>query len=390
MDLIAPTNWDHKLVPEYKALGIKEAYGKLATDAIGGGRPAYILPNVSRKRAAAHIGKLHDAGIRFNYILNAPCLSSQEFTRTGRARIYKLLNWLVSIGVDKVTVTIPYLLQMIKDKFPTLEVCVSVFAGVDSLEKALFWQEIGVDEITLLQTALNRNFGQLKLIRKNVKCRLRLLGNTGCLYQCPLIGYHASISSHASQTRYSNKAGFMIDYCSLSCKYLRLTKPERFIRSNWIRPEDLHIYEEIGIDGIKLVDRRCSTEHLIKIARSYSKRYFEGNLLELLPLFHGGLPLTKETLLLKLKYFFHPFESNIFAIPQLKTIVQDLNIYIDNRKLDGFIKKFMEQDCDAEVCSDCQYCDQVAKEVIQYDREYLERLKSFYRGFLNNLAKGKF
>jgi collagenase-like PrtC family protease len=390
MDLIAPTNWDNNLIPEYKTLGIKEAYGKMAIDVIGGGRPAYILPNVSKNEVTKHIALLHDAGIRFNYILNAPCLNSQEFTRTGRARIHALLNWLVKIGVDKVTVTIPYLLLMIKNKHSSLDVCVSVFAGVDSLEKALFWQGIGADEITLLQTALNRNFGQLKLIRKNIKCKLRLLGNTGCLYHCPLIAYHGLISSHASQKEHSRKAGFTYDYCSLFCRYLRLLEPGKFISSNWIRPEDLPIYEEIGIDGIKLVDRRCSTEQLIKIATAYSKTHYEGNFVELLPMFHGRQRVTKKNLWLKIKYFFHPLESNMFALSKLDTLAQDLNIHIDNRKLDGFIKKFMEQDCDASNCHDCQYCDRVAKDVIRYDKAYLEKIKSAYNEFLNNVTKGKF
>ncbi|MDP2924181.1 MAG: U32 family peptidase [Candidatus Omnitrophota bacterium] len=390
MELIAPTNWDNQLIASYKSLGIKEAYGKMAIDFIGGGRPAYILPYVNRRQVATHIKMLHAAGIKFNYILNSPCLNSEEFTRTGRANIYSLLRWLTEIGVDKVTITIPYLLQLIKDKYPKLEICISVFAGIDSIEKALFWQDIGADEITLLQTIVNRNFSLLKQIRKHTTCRLKLIGNTSCLYNCPLIGYHALSNAHASQSKYSHRAGLSIDYCSIFCKYLRLSEPAKFISSSWIRPEDLHFYEEIGIDGIKLVDRRCSTEQLIKIAVSYSKRHFEGNLFELLPLFYGRPPQSaQKNLLLKLKYFFHPLESNMLAIAKLDFLMRDLKIYIDNRKLDGFIKKFIEQDCTFQGCAECGYCERIAKEVIVYDKDYLEKLKSIYKEFLSNLAKGK-
>lgn len=390
MEIIASTNWDNQLIASYKSLGIKEVYGKMAIDFIGGGRPAYILPDVNKRQVSAHIKMLHAAGIKFNYILNSPCLSSEEFTRSGKANIYSLIRWLREIGVDKVTITIPYLLQLIKNKYPELGVCVSVFAGVDSVEKALFWQNIGADEITLLQTTVNRNFSLLRQIRKHTACRLKLIGNTSCLYNCPLISYHALNNAHASQSKYSHKAGLNIDYCSIFCKYLRLSDPAKFISSNWIRPEDLHFYEEIGMDGIKLVDRRCSTQHLIKIATSYSKRYFEGNLLELLPLFYGRPPQSaQKNFLMKLKYFFHPLESNMLAIAKLGVLMQDLQIYIDNRKLDGFLKKFIEQDCAYQGCAECGYCGRIAKEVITYDKNYIENLKLNYKEFLDNLAKGK-
>jgi len=385
MDIIAPTNWDAGLVAEYKKSGVKEVYAKMAIDFIGGGRPAYILPSITRKHAEEHIHLFRDAGIKFNYILNAPSLNSQEFTRSGKTHINRLLKWLTKAGVDKVTVTIPYLLQFVKKEHPSLKTCVSVFAGVDSVNKALFWQGLGADEITLLQTSLNRNFNQLKLIRKNVKLRLKLIGNTGCLYQCPLIGYHALISSHASQRQHSHRAGLMYDYCSLFCRYLRLDEPVKFIRSNWIRPEDLHIYEGIGIDGIKLVDRSCSTEQLIKIVSSYSKRYFEGNLLELLPLFYGRSRSIRKGLLLKIRYLFHPFENDIFSLPKLNVLVQDLEIQINNRELDGFIDKFLEKDCSTIDCLDCQYCDQVAEKVVRYDKLYVDTLKDKYKEFLDKL-----
>jgi len=236
MELIPPTNFDNELVMEFKRIGIKETYGKLAIDFIGGGRPASGLHYVSKRRVAEHIRKLHDAGISFNYLLNASCLGSIEFTRLGRKKIYRLLRWLVDIKVDKITVTIPYLLQLIKDKHPHLKLCVSTIAEVNSLQKALFWQKIGADEITLSHLSLCRNFNQLSLIKKAVSCKLRLIANAGCLYQCPLSQYHTSWDSHASQLRFSNKAGLLISYCTLFCRYLRLLNPVEFIRSQLIRP----------------------------------------------------------------------------------------------------------------------------------------------------------
>lgn len=389
IELIPPTNFDDALIAEFKAMGIRETYGKLAIDALGGGRFASGLPNISRKRLAKHVKKLDDSGIDFNYILNSPCYSAQEFTRSGRKAIRGLLDWLVSNGVKKVTVTIPYILQIIKDAYPGLKVSVSTYAQVDSYQKARYWQEIGADEITLLDTCLNRNFKLLKIIRGGIKVKLRLIGNTSCLPHCHLFQYHALLSAHGSQTAYSNKAGFAVDYCAIYCKYLRLANPVNFIYSQWIRPEDLGIYEEAGIDAIKLIDRRCSTATLINITRSYHKRRYDGNLLDLLPAFQGKSPKNPGNLLLKIKYYFHPFESNIFKVMELDKQMKGLDIYIDNAKLNGFIAGLRDKDCNYSSCPECGYCNKVALEVIHCDSGYLERTAGIYKRILENIIKGK-
>lgn len=390
MELIPPTNFDDVLVDEFAAMGIKEVYGKLAVDFIGGGRFAYGLPNISRKNLINHIKKLRDAGICFNYILNTPCLSSKEFTRTGRKRIKELLNWLVLNGVEKVTVTIPYILQVIKDIYPDFKVCVSTYAQVDSYQKAKYWQDIGADEITLLDTSVNRNFKLLKVIRGGISAKLRLIANTGCLRHCHLIQSHALSAAHGSQTSYFHKAGFTVDYCLIYCRYLRLLNPVDFIRSQWIRPEDINIYEEAGIDGIKLIDRGCSTATIVAITKSYYERKYSGNLLDLLPAFHGKSPRNLMNILLKIRYCLHPFENNIFNILKIHKKIEGINIYIDNAKLNGFISGLRVKDCDYLVCSNCGYCDKIAQEVIQYDKDYVDKICRVYKGLIKDIVKGKF
>lgn len=389
MELIPPTNFDDALVDEFEAMGIKEVYGKLAVDFMGGARYASGLPNVSRKNLIKHIKKLHDAGINFNYILNAPCLSSEEFTRTGRKKIRELLNWLVLNGVKKVTVTIPYILQVIKDIYPDFKVCVSTYAQVDSCQKAKYWQDIGADEITLPDVSVNRNFKLLEKIRKGISIKLRLIGNTSCLPHCIFFQYHGLLASHGSQAAYFSKAGFAVDYCAIYCKYLRLLNPVNFIQSQWIRPEDLVFYEELGIDGIKLIDRRCSTNMLVKITKSYYERKYNGNLLDLLPAFHGTSAKSSGNFLLKLRYFFHPLQSNVFTIFRLNKMIDRLDIYIDNSKLDKFIGQIKKNDCESGNCGKCGYCDSVALDAVNYDKDYLEKMVKTYRGFLSDIIKGK-
>ena len=358
-------------------------------DIIGGGRPTAGLQHVSKKRLVEHTDKLHQSGIKFNYLLNAASINFEEHSRSGRKRIYRFVDWLVGVGVDKVTVAIPYLFQIIRNRYPNLRMNVSEIADVNTVRKAQFWRNIGADEITLSHPFLCRNFKQLRLIRQTVDCELKMIANGACLYQCPLFNYHNLWCSHASQSRVGNRPGLFIDYSFLSCRYLRMLNPAEFIRSQWIRPEDLSVYEDAGIDTIKLIDRRCSTDTILKITKAYSERKYNGNLLDLLPVFHESSPVTLRNAWHKLKYFFHPLESNLFNCFKLRKITKRIDVCIDNRKLDGFIKKFIEQDCSTKECSQCRYCDNIAKKVITYNQDTMEQAKHFSKEFLDNLVQGK-
>jgi len=386
--LIVPTNWDDALIPAYKSLGISECYGKLALDFVGGGRAGFILPDVGRRNVESHVRRLHDAGIQFNYLLNAGCTGFREFTRSGDRKLQELLRWLDRIEVDSVTVTSPYFLQVIKDRYPRIKVCASTNAEINSLQRAVFWDKLGADQLTLSHISLNRNFGLLRLIRKNVSCELRLIANSSCLFHCPLFRAHTSFDAHASQSDFFCKAGFSADYCNLFCKLVRLSDPVQFITSQWIRPEDLGAYESVGIDAIKLIDRRCSTEALIEICTRYSQRRYEGNLVDLLPTFHGKSPANKNTFFLKCRYFFHPREFNLFKIQEIGALVRNIDIFIDNRKLDNFIDKFIREDCSSRDCGSCGYCAKIAENVLSYDRTYLENLKSRHKKFLDDFVRG--
>lgn len=118
---------------------------------------------------------------------------------------------------------------------------------------------MGADIITLKQSTFNRNFNMLKKIREYVKCELQLIANNGCLFSCPFGFYHTHLIPHASQ-RWNKYRNSIVDYCALSCKYIKLKEPVNFIRAVWIRPEDVHYYEKIGIDYLKLVGRPKFTD----------------------------------------------------------------------------------------------------------------------------------
>lgn len=390
MKLSVPTNWDIELIHKAKKDNIEEIYGKLAADAVGGGRVSFILPRVSKRAVKKYIETVHGYGLKFNYLLNSTCLGNMEWSRRGQRDICRLLDWLQSLNVDSVTVSIPYLLQLIKKQYPEFEVNVSTQSGVSSIEEAKFWEDLGADKITLSVHKVNRDFELLKAIRRNLKCRLQLIANLHCLKNCPFWLYHSNSSSHNSQLNKESRR-FVIDYSFIMCSYLKLKNPENLIRSEWIRPEDIHCYKDIGIDMIKLVNRTMSTEALLGIVDAYTNERYDGNLLDLFSHPARTFILRKPNLLYKFRYFFRPFSVNLFRLMEAKELVSESKIYIDNRALDGFIDHFLKKDsCALKGCKECSYCGEIAKKAVRIPDEGSHKdLIDKYDKFLGYLVSGK-
>jgi hypothetical protein len=146
------------------------------------------------------------------------------------------------MGVRRVTVSTPFLLELVKRRFPEFKVRVGIYAQVDTPRRARFWEELGADAIVLESFSINRNFRRLAAIRQAVRCDLQLIANHVCLMNCPMQTYHQNGFAHASD----DTGTLFIDYCFLRCSRLRLTDPSQFIKSAWIRPEDLAVYEAMG------------------------------------------------------------------------------------------------------------------------------------------------
>jgi collagenase-like PrtC family protease len=379
MKLSVATNWDEVLIQELRDLPIHDFFGAVPSNVFGGGRPSLILPDVDESKAEEYIQKVHKSGKKFTYPLNAPCLNNMEYDDKGHQELLDHLGWLQDIKVDYVTVSIPYIVEIIKKQFPKLKVKVSVISHVNSVQRIKSWEDLGADIITV-DPMYNRNFKLLESLSKAASCELELLLNDACLYQCPYLYYHYNICGHASQSTNPLK-GFYVDYCITKCSLDLFSDLKEVIKSRWIRPEDLERYEEIGINYFKISGRRMSTKWLLNTAKAYSSRSYDGSLSDLLNFITIGVDddmssgqfqkyLTKDEFFKKEK---------LIKIGQLNPPKP----YIDNKKLQGFLKGFEKKDCASE-CETCHYCENWAKKVIQYDlteqktKVYIDKLKELH------------
>lgn len=381
MRLSVATNFDHELIEQCRDYPVTELFGKLQTDAVGGGRAPYQLARVSRRQLAEHVKHARNAGIAFNYLLNASCMGNREITRRGQKEINALLDWISDIGVTAVTVASPFMLQQIKARQPHLKVRISVFGGVDRVRKAQMWEELGADCIVLDSILVNRELETLAEIRKSVKCDLELMANNNCLAGCAMSPMHMNALAHTGQSWHENK-GFFIDWCFLKCTEMKLRNPVHYIRSEWIRPEDLHLYEEIGYDLFKIAERDIPTEMMMTRVKAYAGRRYDGNLLDLIQAY--AFKGIKENhryynhgLGWLLRFILRPTLANPLRMLPLKRLAElrgmtrplegQPPVYIDNRALDGFMERFLTASCRDIDCEECRWCHDFANKAVKVD-----------------------
>jgi len=371
MQLLVPTNWDPNLIaPLSKLKDEVQIYGVLPTSMIGSGGAGPDITCMTRNQVEEYITQAHSAGLKFDYLLNAPSMSNMEWEENTHRDLLEHLEWISSLRVDSVTITMPYLLELVKRQFPHLKARVSTIAHVNSVARAKFFELLGADSITL-DININRDFKLLKAIRSAVNCELTILANNLCLYQCPYEYYHHDSLGHASQS-YNPFNGCYVDYCVMHCTLDRLRDISQTIKCRWIRPEDIHIYEEIDINMFKISSRSMSTEQILNAATAYSARRYQGNLYDILNV------LTPKT----------GFINSALAGAQNNAAMSLPKLYIDNQALEGFMDFFKKQNC-LSGCSQCDYCQKIADKVIQFDRNEVDEYTAMLNASLDNLSRSR-
>ena len=388
------TNFDKNLInviaENNKNNQFSSVFGKLKTDFLDGGRSSAFLPDITMEELRDYIELCHKNKLEFNYLINAMCMENKELEADSHFKIIELLKELDKIGVDAITITSPYLCELIKTQFPRFKVTVGLYAYAFDLNHIKRWIELGADEITLAHH-VNRDFKLLKkmlLYTKGKNVTLRLIANNLCLHMCPYSIMHGTVQGHFSCSDSCSRGD--IDYCLMKCLSTKIEDMSNLISSDWIRPEDLCYYEKLCEEtdnfnlSIKLVERTKSTKFLTRVVEAYARRQYKGNLLDILlwPKSDDMVVKTEPTAeemktmaeLYNISQMFN--YSKIFDLP---------NIYIDNTKLDGFLKKFVDDyACNHKICVSkqnidvtdsnyCSYCSSWVQRAIIYNGEQVEK-----------------
>ena len=332
MKLCLPANFNKDTLEKLSAINnqkeIYEVYGNLNPSPLlnsGRGRKdSDVLPKVDIDTLKEYIEEAGKLGLHFDYTLNPSCISNIELQEKGRICVLDFVQQLYDIGVRQLTVAMPTLIEIIKEKFPDMGIRASTIIGIDSVKKAKFYESIGCSRLVLKED-INRDFRLMEKISKAVNIPIEVIVNTHCQFDCPLRQFHYNALSHDSyEDTYNN-------YFEQSC---RRNIFEDGLKIRWIRPEDIKYYEEVGIEYFKIIGRAgVSNQNLVKTCQCYMDRRFDGNYLELFNNFPEGAKI---------------------------------HVNLDNRKLDGFIEHFLNSklNCFAQCGTECNYCKEYLQKVL--------------------------
>jgi len=310
---------------------IFEVYGSLPFSGFAAGRSAHSLPACSKNEFEAYVQHANEYGITFNYTLNGTCLGAQEYDPAWRSRLRSHVHYLRDLGIDTYTICTPAMVAIVRNLVPQAHITVSVTAEVASLRVASVYETIGVDKI-MASLSLYRNFSRLRALAQGTTARIGVILNSFCFPHCAYRSEHFNTSAHLDQDSpvlYDTAGSFDFNQCALE----KLSDPSDFLCTAFIRPEDIHFYEDMGVSFFKLEGRQRTNFDAVKVAGIYSERRFDGNICDLHVLFSDA------------------------RLPRL--------INIDNRKLDGFLARFAAgASCDLKACPDCEHCRKYAQDAI--------------------------
>lgn len=179
-----------------------------------------------------------------------------------------------------------------------------------------------------IQRDFNRQLEYIREIKEWTDGRgktLHLLANSGCMRFCSGQTFHDNVVAHEKYiNEQQNQAGFKAAGC-----WNYYAKKENWVsllQNTWVRPEDIHHYEDM-FPLVKLATRMTSRP--MAVIKAYIAREYRGNLLDLL----------------------EPNHTPVLS-----------KYYLDNKK---FPENWFEKtsSCSGE-CHQCSYCHDVFNKVL--------------------------
>ena len=360
------TGFDIALIDKVKYLNDKycararvtEFYGSLAFDYELAARPRFRLPEKSVGDLANFIEAASSIGVEVNYTMNSIMpFGSKRAMVENTVQIMDWIHTLEDIGVKLLTVSSPMLLELIKQNGGTsLRIELSTIAHVDALTQIKYYHDVYDVKKICGNLMKNRDFEFIKKavkLCKDLGMQYELMANefcgvgtqgyaTHCIYRDSCYICHATNQSFVDTQLMCN---YPMDMCTAG----RNANHANWLRSNFIRPEDIYTYfTDTGADRFKLTGRTGSMSFQYKILEAYMSGSFDGDLLEL----WKPLETIKET---------NEGESVSYKTVPNKALER----FIDHWR-DGFR-------CADEVCgTTCNYCQKYYDQIMDGNIKYPE------------------
>ncbi|HEX2998660.1 MAG TPA: hypothetical protein VHR86_00195 [Armatimonadota bacterium] len=233
-----------------------------------------------QERLEADLAAFHAMGIRLDILFNANCYGGRAISRSLQNQVVSILERLgeVAGGADVVTTTSLAIARTVKKYFPKIETRASVNMRIGTIKGMEYLADLF--DGYYVQRDLNRDLEALRDLRawadRNGK-RLCLLANSGCLRYCSGQSFHDNLVAHEAEISETVNIDKWIPH--VCWNYFRdHAHWPAVLQNTWIRPEDLHHYEEL-FPLVKLATRMHARPRMV--LQAYTERHFHGNLLDL-------------------------------------------------------------------------------------------------------------
>ena len=225
---------------------------------------------------------INGLGVPCTLLYNANCYGDKAISSEFRGEIIAQVGELCKrIDLREITTTSPFVARVIKQEFPEIRVCASVNMWIGSPQAMDY---LGSDfDSYYMQREYNRDFAQIRRLKKWCDEHgkgLKLLANSGCMYNCAFHTYHDNLVAHEAGVSQGDNA--FSRYPSPCWDYMHASSccdaAAAFLRANWIRPEDVSRYEPY-FSEMKLATRMHSNPR--RVVMAYARGKFRGNMLDL-------------------------------------------------------------------------------------------------------------
>jgi len=311
--ILSPLNWDSTVLES----GADKYYASVRGGWIGTAREDSRLPEVEVSKIK-EVTEEHEVW----YALNPPCLGSLTEMEANKDRYVRHLRIIEDMGFRGVIVAHPYLIPLIK-RYTGLGIDVSTILEPDSVQKFWYYCDMEVDAITLHQS-VHRDFKLLGRL-KDFPVEFIMIMNTACIFHCPWRISHYNIQGHSTEMCLTS------DYPYELCREVTTKNfPLNILKANWVRPEDLRLYDEYGLTT-KISGRTMTTGWILQTVKAYKERKFDGeNFFSLFPMVRGSL----------------------------KKAEGETELFLSYRALDGFLEEIKKRspNCRADCRTRCAIC----------------------------------
>jgi len=246
------------------------------------GRPGLPVTDwEQQERMEYELEQLRRNGLKLDLLFNANCYGAEAVSEHLARECCGLLHYLDSreLMPEIVTTGSPFLAGLLRREFPGLELRASVNMRLDGTTALEYLGDLF--DSFYLRRDLQRDLDATARFRawcdRNGK-KMGILANSGCLRNCPAQTFHDNLVAHQGEAyRRVNLPGAEKTFCMEH--YEDPAHFSDFLRSSWIRPEDLHHYDGLA-DFIKIATRQHDAPR--RVIAAYAARHYDGDLAALM------------------------------------------------------------------------------------------------------------